>query len=112
MELNPDFPKACNNLARIRATHTDAALRDGAQAVELAERCCELTGHQVAAALDTLAAAYAEAGRFDEAIQTASRAIEVATAAGNEKFAQEIRGRLVLYRQSVPYRETSEGTVE
>jgi hypothetical protein len=62
----------------------------------------------MAAALDTLAAAYAEAGRFGEAIKTASQAIDLATAAGDEKLAQIIRGRVVLYRQGVPYREPSE----
>jgi tetratricopeptide (TPR) repeat protein len=108
LDLNPDFPQALNNLAWIRATHADTVLRDGTQAVELAERCCELTGHRVAAALDTLAAAYAEAGRFGEAIKTASKAIDMATAAGNEKLAQKIHVRVVLYRQGVPYREPSE----
>jgi hypothetical protein len=83
-------------------------LRGGTKAVELAERCCELTGHRVVATLDTLAAAYAEAGRFDEAIKTSAQAIDAATDAGNEKLAQAIRGRVVLYRQGVPYREPSE----
>ena len=107
LDLNPNSLPALNRLAWIRATHGDAALRDGAQAVELAERSCELTGHQDATAIDTLAAAYAEAGRFDEAINTASQAIGAASAAGDEKLAQKIRDRVVLYRQGVPYREPS-----
>ena len=108
LDLNPDLPLALNHLAWIRATHPDTVLRDGTQAVELAERSCELTGHQVANALDTLAAAYAEAGRFGEATRTASNAIDAATDAGDEKLAREIRGRVELYRQGVPYREPSE----
>ena len=105
LDLNQDLPLTLNNLAWIRATHPDTVLRDGTQAVELAERCCELTGHRVAPALHTLAAAYAEAGRFGEAIKTASQAIDAATAAANETLAQKIRGQVVLYRQGVPYRE-------
>ncbi len=105
LDLNPDFPQALNNLAWIRATHPDAVFRDGTKAVKLAERSCELTGHQVVSELDTLAAAYAEAGRFSEAIKTASKAIDMATTAGDKKLAREIRGRVKLYLQSIPYRE-------
>ena len=108
LDLNPHLPHALNYLAWIRATHADTVLRDGKQAVELAERCCELTGYRVAAALDTLAAAYAEAGRSGAAIKAALKAIDAATAEGNEQLAQQIRGRAVLYRQGVPYREPSE----
>ncbi len=108
LDLNPDFHNALNNLAWIRATHPDQVFRDGTKAVKLAERSCELTGHQVASELDALAAAYAEAGRFDEAIKTASKAIDMATAAGDKKLAREIRGRVELYLQGVPYRERKE----
>jgi len=108
LDLNPDFPQALNNLAWIRATHPDAVFRDGTKAVKLAERSCELTGHQVVSELDTLAAAYAEAGRFGEAIKAALQAIDAETAEGNEKLAQKIHVRVVLYRQGVPYREASE----
>jgi tetratricopeptide (TPR) repeat protein len=107
LDLNPDIPTALNNLAWIRATHPDEGLRDGTRAVELAERSCELTHHRAAGALDTLAAAYAEAGRFDAAIKTAASAIDAATAAGDEKLVREFRGRAELYGQGVPYREAN-----
>ncbi len=108
LDLNPDFHNALNNLAWIRATHPDAVFRDGAKAVELAERSCELTNHQGASELDTLAAAYAEAGRFGEAIKTASKVIDMATAAGDKKLAREVGGRVELYLRGVPYRERKE----
>src|SRR5947207_1719192 len=68
---------ALNNLAWIRATSRDATLRDGAEAVRLAERSCEISSTPDAGQLDTLAAAYAEAGDFDRAIQTANRALQL-----------------------------------
>ena len=53
-------------------------------------------------ALDKLATAYAERGKFDEATKVASKAIDAASAAGNDKLAKEIHGRLERYRQGVP----------
>ncbi|MCH2114721.1 MAG: tetratricopeptide repeat protein [Pirellulales bacterium] len=107
LDLDPDLPLALNNLARVRASCPEDALRDGAQAVELAKRSCHLTAHQAATPLDTLAAAYAEAGQFDMAITTAAQAIDLATAAGDTKLAGEVRARVLLYQQGLPYREPS-----
>ena len=103
MELNPDFPAALNHLAWIRATHPDEALRDGARAVELAERCCRLTGHQPAGVLGTLAAACAEAGRFDDAVRWQTKAVELAPEEGKA----ELESRLQLYKAGKPYRDRS-----
>ncbi len=100
MVLEPDLPTALNNLAWIRATHPDAKLRDGAQAVELAERCCKLSGYRLGTTLDTLAAAYAEAGRFDDAVRWQTRAVELAPEAGKA----ELQSRLDLYKTEKPYR--------
>ncbi len=69
IRLNPDDPSAYNNLAWIRATHPDPELRNGAEAVRLAERACALWKDRDPNLLDTLAAAYAEAGRFPEAVE-------------------------------------------
>ena len=69
--LTPDEAGLLNNLAWQLATHPDSTVRDGREAVVLAERACELTGRQDPNMLDTLAAAYAEAGRFPEAVETA-----------------------------------------
>ncbi len=55
--------------------------------------------------LDTLAAAYAEAGHFDEAVATARKAVELAAAAGQNTLAGQIEARLQLYRQQKPFRD-------
>jgi spermidine synthase len=64
----------------------------------LAERTCELTGNRVSAYLDTLAAAYAAAGRFSDAVGTAEKAIELARNAGQPQLVEEIQAHLQLYR--------------
>ena len=100
-----DDPGLLNLLSRILATHPEPRVRDGAQAVHLAEKACERTGYKVAGILDTLAAAYAEAGQFAKAVETAERAIQLAQAAQQEKLAKDIRNRLKLYEAKQAYRE-------
>src|ERR1051325_295252 len=70
VKQSPDLPEALNNLAWLFATHADAKYRNGAEAVRLAEHACELTGYKTTIYIGTLAAAYAEAGRFDDAART------------------------------------------
>ncbi|MGA9451350.1 MAG: tetratricopeptide repeat protein, partial [Verrucomicrobiia bacterium] len=65
LALDPDSVTALNNLAWLLATAPEAALRDGNEAVRLAEHACQLTGYKEALLIGTLAAAYAEAGRYD-----------------------------------------------
>jgi Flp pilus assembly protein TadD len=72
----------------------------------LAERACVLTGRRDAACLDTLAAAYASAGRFDEAVTAANEARRLAEATGQSSLAKDIHMRLQLYRDRKPYRES------
>jgi tetratricopeptide (TPR) repeat protein len=98
---------ALNNLAWIRATSADPALRDGADAVHLAERSCVLTIAPDAGQLDTLAAAYAEAGDFNRATDTGLRALELAKRAGDNALTAEIEQHLGLYRSHKPYRTGS-----
>lgn len=105
LELKPDVPASLNNLAWLLATTPSRAMRDGAKAVSLAERANELTGNRQPFLLGTLAAAYAEAGRFPDAITTAERAIELATAAGQPEVAARNRELLALYRTGRPYHE-------
>ena len=80
LETQPNNPQILANLAWLLATCREASVRNGAGAVELAQRANQLSGGQDAMILRTLAAAYAEAGRFAEAITTAQRALELATA--------------------------------
>jgi tetratricopeptide (TPR) repeat protein len=83
---NPDFPDALQHLAWIAATDAQPELRNGRQAVEMAARACELTGQKRPGMLLTLAAAYAEAGRFGEALATVGKADELAKAQGQKRI--------------------------
>jgi protein O-mannosyl-transferase len=101
----PDTPDALNNLAWTLATSEAAELRDGERAVELAERACKLTDYRETVTIGTLAAAYAEAGRFDDAIAAAQKACALADASGKADLLKTNRQLLELYRQHQPYRE-------
>jgi tetratricopeptide (TPR) repeat protein len=105
MELKPDWPESYNNLAWLLATYHEERFRDGPEAVRLAQRACELTHDELPEFLDTLAAAYAEAGRFDQAIRSARRGIDLATHLKQEALAGDIRNHLRLYEAGRPYRE-------
>ena len=105
IRLGPDDPRPYNNLAWIRATHPDPGFRNGAEAVRLAERACELSGQRDPNLLDTLAAAYAEAGRFPEAVATAQKAAEMALSAGWKELASGIEKQLQHFKEGRPYRE-------
>jgi len=104
LELDPDYIAAAVNLGWLLCSAPDAGVRDGRQALVLADRVLELRGQSNAAALDLSAAALAELGRTSEAAQTAGRALALAEAEGREAFAAEVRARLLLYRQGLPYR--------
>jgi tetratricopeptide (TPR) repeat protein len=111
LRIDPDHLAALNALVWIRATDPDPAIRKGAEAVTLAERLRARVGSRPQAAiLDTIAAAYAEAGRFDEAIRTAGEAEQIAQARGAEKSASEIGARRELYLRKQPYRSPAVGT--
>jgi tetratricopeptide (TPR) repeat protein len=100
-ELDPGNANTHSDLAWIWATCPDAAIRNGARALERARKACELTDWKKVDCLDALAAAHAESGRFDEAVQWAERAVELARE--GEKAAY--RSRLEAYRQGRPWRE-------
>lgn len=104
--MKPDLEFSAAYLgARILAAHPDESQRDAAAAIALAEHACQLTGYQQPQALDALGMAYANAGRFDEAIVRATHASELAQQAGAADLAKEIAARVGLYRQRTPYRE-------
>ncbi|MDR3458414.1 MAG: tetratricopeptide repeat protein [Verrucomicrobiae bacterium] len=102
--LQPDYPDALAGLAWILSTDAHPGFRNGPQAVPMAERACELTGRKDAVKLKTLAAAYAEAGRFAEAVSTAQTAKDLAAAAGNKNLADECSALLQRFQQSQPWR--------
>ena len=102
LALAPDSPKALSQLAWILASSPDAALRDAREAIAAGENAVRLTHARDADALAALAAAYAEAGSWTEAIDTARRGIE---RIGGDPGALEIaRARLAQYEGRVPYR--------
>jgi protein O-mannosyl-transferase len=107
LRIKPDSPQALNNLAWFLATRPSTEGGNAARAVALAERACKLTGNRAAVSLDTLAAAYAAAGRFDAAVVAAQKALELARTASRAKLAQEIEGRLELYRSGRAYLPSS-----
>lgn len=106
LRLEPDWPKVLNNLAWVLATHKDAKYRDSSEALRLAKLACELTEYKQLDLLDTLAAAYAAAGRFSQATETAEKAVQSAVSAGKKELAQKIQSRLQLYKTGQSYHES------
>ena len=105
LQNEPDLLTALNNLAWILATNPDPALRNGAEAVQCARRACDLTNFKTTIPVGTLAAAYAEAGQFTQAITTAEQACALASAAGDTALLQRNQQLLELYRAGKPVRE-------
>lgn len=98
IELDTNIVIALNNLAWIRATAADPQLRNGREAVPLAERACERTKFQQAFFIGTLAAAYAEAGRYQDAAAAAKKAHDVALAHGEQTIADRNAQLAKLYQ--------------
>jgi tetratricopeptide (TPR) repeat protein len=99
----PDSPLLLAELAWLLAVHPDARIRASGESVELAERASMLTGAREPAVLDVLAAAYAGAGRFDQAIAVARSAIAFASQRHSKRLAVEIERRLRLYETHRAY---------
>jgi protein O-mannosyl-transferase len=104
IRLQPENILALNKLASILATNPDASIRNGARAVELAQRAVKLTASPEPISLNILAAAYAEAGRFAEAVETAQQALALASSQNNTPLADAIRAQIKLYQNNSPYR--------
>jgi protein O-mannosyl-transferase len=95
-----------NSLAWMLATFPEKEYRDGPNAVLYAKKACELTEFKTPEYIDTLAAAYAEAAQFDEAVKAAEQAIETALSEKKPpELAEDIKTRLNLYKDKLPYRE-------
>jgi tetratricopeptide (TPR) repeat protein len=103
---------ALNNLAWAMSTHPQTTIRNGPEAIALATRYISGDGKGRADAFDTLAAAYAEAGRFEDAVTTARDAIALAEKAGQPQFAEQVRGRLALYERRQPYRDDPQAATQ
>jgi len=105
LRVRPDYLAVLNEAAHVMAASSDDSVRDGAEAVKLAERAVRLSGGREAMYLDTLAAAYAEAGRFDDAIETARRGLEIARRQNQSQIQEGLTGRMHLYEAHKPYRD-------
>ncbi len=103
LRLRPDWPEALSGLAWILATQDKAQFRNPDEAVRAAERACRLTGFRQPVALDSLAAAYAAAGRFGEAVTTAIQAKSLAQASGQTELAKAIEFRIAIFKTSRPF---------
>ncbi|MDR3456652.1 MAG: hypothetical protein P4N60_04345 [Verrucomicrobiae bacterium] len=105
VQLDPDSTEALNNLAWVLATTRADTLRDGNRAVNLAQHACELTKFEKTIFLGTLGAAYAEAGKFDNATATAQRACDLAAKNGETELLRRNQELLALYRNHQAVRE-------
>ncbi|MDA1214947.1 MAG: tetratricopeptide repeat protein [Planctomycetota bacterium] len=103
--LNPRRVDALERIAWSLATSSDDNIRDAVQALELATRLNRLHREKSPKALDTLAAAYAEAGNFSEALEVSAKAHDIARRAKNEKLLKEIVKRQQLYQAGKPFRQ-------
>jgi tetratricopeptide (TPR) repeat protein len=101
----PDSPVLLNEIAWLRATAPASDLRNGAEAVRLADRACFIAGDKQPMLIATLAAAYAEVGKFPEAITAAREAIFLARSNGDAKMAEFAENLLTAFQSNQPYRE-------
>lgn len=102
---SPDSPFLLSRLGWLLATSPEDAVRDGAKAVEVSERAVRITSHRDVMSLDTLAAAYAEVGRFEEAVATAREALTLAEQRGDRATAVELTDRVARYGSRQRVRE-------
>jgi tetratricopeptide (TPR) repeat protein len=105
VRLQPDSVPALLEISWILATNPRPELRNGSEAIHLAENACERAGANQAEPLKCLAAAYAESGRFEEAVSAAEKALTAARTSQQTELAQSLENQLQLYRSHKPFRE-------
>jgi len=101
----PDNGNAASNLAWVFATSPEDSLRDGTRAAELGEKALRISAGKIPMIYKVLAAAYAENGRFADAVETAQRGAELATSQGNPALAAELESNVALYQSGRPLRD-------
>jgi tetratricopeptide (TPR) repeat protein len=102
--IQPDFPDALDRISWILATSGDAQFRNGTEALRMSEKACELTRHKDPEKLKTLAAAYAEVGRFDEAVRAAQKAGDLAAASGRKELVELCQRMTMGFSVHKPWR--------
>jgi tetratricopeptide (TPR) repeat protein len=108
LELDPDYISVAAGTAWVVATHPNQTRRNGIMAIRLASLVCEATNRRRPEFLDILGAAYAEAGRFHDAVGAARQALQLASSSGDRALAERIATRLRLYERNQPYRENTQ----
>jgi hypothetical protein len=105
LETHPNLPDLLNNLAWLLATCPDPSARNGREAVEFSEKACRITHYNTTALVGTLGAAYAEAGRFTDACETAQKACLLAAEVEDDNLLKRNRELLELYRTGRPFHQ-------
>jgi tetratricopeptide (TPR) repeat protein len=107
LKIEPEDTSILNNLAWVLATSPEAELRDGKRAVDLATKACELTEYKAPHILSTLAAAFAESGNFDTAVEWSQKAVDLndPKTDPNEDQEAQLAKELESYRKKEPWRE-------
>jgi tetratricopeptide (TPR) repeat protein len=107
LAIQPNNGNAASDLAWVFATCPEDSIRNGARAVELAEKAMRLSGGKIPMVFRIVAAAYAEDGRFSDAINAAQRGADLATSQGNSALAADLRNNINLYEAGRPLRDPS-----
>jgi tetratricopeptide (TPR) repeat protein len=102
VRIQPDDVYSLQSLARLLAACSDDVIRDGSRAIKLSTTLCEQSQWKNGEHLETLAAGYAEGGRFDDAVKWQEKAIELRAP---EEDKSDMRERLELYKQRKPFHE-------
>jgi tetratricopeptide (TPR) repeat protein len=107
LATQPENGNAASNLAWVFATCPEDSIRDGTRATELGERALRISGGKIPMIYKVLAAAYAENGRFTDAVETAQRGADLATIQGNPDLAAELQSNIALYQSGRPLRDAN-----
>jgi tetratricopeptide (TPR) repeat protein len=105
LDGEPDRVSVLKLAASLMATSADASLRNGPEAVILAERARDLTQSQDISVLDTLSSSYAENGRFDQAKEAVNQALALSEKQGNADLAAQLKAHQARYEANQPLRE-------
>jgi spermidine synthase len=110
LRVDPNFVPAMNDAAHALAASPNASDRNGAEAVKLAERAVQLSGARNPVYLDTLAAAYAEVGKFPDAVAAEHKALDLAAQQHHGQLEDGLKARIKLYESQQPYRDSMESS--
>jgi tetratricopeptide (TPR) repeat protein len=107
LAIQPDNGNAASNLAWVFATCPEDSIRDGPRAVDLAQKAMRIAGGKIPMIYRVLAAAYAENGRFNDAIEAAERGAELSNSQDNPALASELESNIAFYQSGKPLRDPS-----